>query len=128
MIKEKEDMVYRLHKALYGLKHAPRAWNKKIDSYLVEIGLPKCKSEYDVYVQAVASDITLICLYVDDLLVTCKSEYDVLVTYSFTIHHKNSLHHLYFQLVHNVLNSLSLISVCKIGSCTNRNHYFKFCI
>jgi len=63
-------MVYRLHKALYGLKQAPRAWNKKIDSYLVEIGFTKCKSEYGVYVQAVASDITLICLYVDDLLVT----------------------------------------------------------
>jgi len=37
---------------------------------LVELGFIKCKSEYGVYVQAVASDITLICLYVDDLLVT----------------------------------------------------------
>jgi len=62
-------MVYRLHKALYGLKQAPRAWNKKIDSYLVELGFTKCKSEYGVYVQTVASDITLICLYFDDLLV-----------------------------------------------------------
>jgi len=37
---------------------------------LVEIGFTKCKSEYGVYVQAAASDITLIYLYVDDLLVT----------------------------------------------------------
>jgi len=70
VIKGKEDMVYILHKALYGLKQAPRAWNKKLDSYLVELGFTKCKSEYGVYVQEVASDITLICLYVDDLLVT----------------------------------------------------------
>jgi len=70
VIQGKEDMVYILHKALYGLKQAPRAWNKKIDSYLIELGFTKCKSEYGVYVQAVASDITLICPYVDNLLVT----------------------------------------------------------
>lgn len=60
--------VYKLHKALYGLKHAPRAWNKKIDSYLVELRFIKYKYEYGVYVQAMAQDITIIFLYVDDLL------------------------------------------------------------
>lgn len=42
--------VYNFYKALYGLKQAPRAWNKKTDSYLVELGLIKCRSEYVVYV------------------------------------------------------------------------------
>lgn len=41
----------QFHKALYGLKQAPMAYNKKIDSYLVELGFIKCKSEYGVYVQ-----------------------------------------------------------------------------
>ena len=70
MIQKEASKVYKLHKALYGLKHAPRAWNKKIDSYLVELGFVKCKSKYGVYVQVVSQDITIICLYVDDLLVT----------------------------------------------------------
>jgi len=50
-IKGKHDMVYKLHKALYGLKHAPRAWNKRIDSFLVQQNFVKCKSEYGVYVK-----------------------------------------------------------------------------
>ncbi|MCH81362.1 copia-type polyprotein, partial [Trifolium medium] len=67
---EKRHMVYRLKKALYGLKQAPRAWNKRIDGFLVKQGFSKCKSEYGVYVQKSTSSIILICLYVDDLLVT----------------------------------------------------------
>jgi len=70
VIEWRQDMVYRLHKAFYGLKQAPRAWNNKIDSYLLGLGFTKCKSEYGAYVQDVTYDITLICLYVDDLLVT----------------------------------------------------------
>ncbi|GAU48263.1 hypothetical protein TSUD_405090 [Trifolium subterraneum] len=70
VIEGKEDMVYRLKKALYGLKQALRAWNKRINSFLVKQGFSKCKSEYGVYVQDSTSNILLICLYVDDLLVT----------------------------------------------------------
>jgi len=70
-IKGKESMVYRLHKALYGLKQAPRAWNKRIDSFLVQKNFVKCKSEYGVYVKkGIEGNQLLICLYVDDLIVT----------------------------------------------------------
>jgi Reverse transcriptase (RNA-dependent DNA polymerase) len=34
----KEHKVLILKKALYGLKHAPRAWNTRIDSYFKENG------------------------------------------------------------------------------------------
>jgi hypothetical protein len=46
----KENMVYKLHKALYGLQQAPRAWNKKIDQVLTQIGFEKCLVEFGVYV------------------------------------------------------------------------------
>nr|KYP32045.1 Retrovirus-related Pol polyprotein from transposon TNT 1-94 [Cajanus cajan] len=70
-IKGKEKQVYRLHKALYGLKQAPRAWNKRIDSFLLQLGFVKCTTEYGVYTKGLnMTDLLIVCLYVDDLLVT----------------------------------------------------------
>jgi len=74
----KEDMVYKLHKALYGLKQAPRAWNKKIDQVLIQIGFRKCSVEFGVYVQKLSDGGTvIICLYVDDLLITGSSTSEI---------------------------------------------------
>ena len=69
-----ERKVYRLHKALYGLKQAPRAWNKKIYGFLREKEFVKCKSEHGVYVRRNKSELLILCLYVDDLLIigSCK--------------------------------------------------------
>jgi len=53
------------------LKQAPKAWNKRIDSFLVQQEFVKCMSEYGVYVKkGIEGNQLLICLYVDDLIVT----------------------------------------------------------
>lgn len=70
-IKGKEQLVYRLHKALYGLKRAHKAWNIRIDTFLLQEGFNKCKVEFGMYVgQQGQQDMIMVCLYVDDLLVT----------------------------------------------------------
>ncbi|WJX32734.1 hypothetical protein P8452_21024 [Trifolium repens] len=80
-IEGKEKMVFRLYKALYGLKQAPRAWNKRIDQFLIQIRFKKCAAEFGVYVQSSEGELAIICLYVDDLLITalssCEAEYIV---------------------------------------------------
>jgi len=48
-IKRKEKLVYKLNKALYGLKHAPRCWNQKINSFLIKHRFKQCTVEYGVY-------------------------------------------------------------------------------
>jgi len=64
-----EDKVYFLKKALYGLKQAPRAWYSRINDHLSELGFQKSPSESTLYIKHVNSDIIIISLYVDDLLV-----------------------------------------------------------
>src|SRR3954468_16421509 len=78
MKKNKEGMVYKLHKALYGLKQAPRAWNLKIDSFFKKQGFQKCEMEYGVYVQHSGSNMILLCLYVDDILLTGSCQEDLM--------------------------------------------------
>jgi hypothetical protein len=60
-----------LNKTLYGLKQAPRAWNRRIDSFMLDLRFTRCTSEHGVYVKGSNHrDIMMICLYVDDLLIT----------------------------------------------------------
>lgn len=47
--KEREDKVYKLNKALYGLRQAPRTWNNKLNQILCELQFEKCSKEQSVY-------------------------------------------------------------------------------
>lgn len=46
-----EHKVLKLHRALYGLRQAPRAWNIKLDRTLISLGFEKAPLE-QCYVQA----------------------------------------------------------------------------
>ncbi|WVZ00998.1 hypothetical protein V8G54_027067 [Vigna mungo] len=73
--KDDQHKVYRLNKALYGLRQALRAWNKRIDEFFANKGLERCAVEHNLYVKRNDKDdgILVVCLYVDDLLVTGSS-------------------------------------------------------
>lgn len=47
--KGKETLVYKLIKALYGLRQAPRAWYAKLNRCLEELGFERCPYEHAVY-------------------------------------------------------------------------------
>ena len=69
-IKGKEHKVYKLLKALYGLKKASRAWNRLIDNFLGKQGFVKCTVEFGVYVKETQhKNLLFVCLYVDDLII-----------------------------------------------------------
>lgn len=66
--------VLRLKKALYGLKQAPRAWNTKLDHCLRSLNFSKCPFEHAVYMRKEVNDITVVGIYVDDLILTGSNE------------------------------------------------------
>ncbi|RDX74494.1 hypothetical protein CR513_45758, partial [Mucuna pruriens] len=76
-----ENKVYKLKKALFGLNQAPRASNRRIDCFLLQLDFNKCTTEYGVYVRATASDLMIVCLYVNvnvsDLLVIGSNAIDI---------------------------------------------------
>jgi hypothetical protein len=69
------NKVYKLRKALYGLRQAPRAWYSKIESYFGFEKFEKCPSEHTLFVKyGNDSDILIESLYVDDLIFTSNSQ------------------------------------------------------
>lgn len=71
--KGQEKLVYKLSKALYGLRQAPRAWYAKLNSCLEKLGFKRCPYEHSVYTRQDKEDVLIIGVYVDDLLVTGSS-------------------------------------------------------
>jgi hypothetical protein len=64
------SLVSRLKKSLYGLKHVPRAWYAKMDSFLIATSFSRCHSDPNVYTKKVGSHLIILVLYVDDLILT----------------------------------------------------------
>ena len=48
---EVKNMVYRLQRALYGLKGDPRAWYKRLHSYITKIRLTLKNYKSNVYLK-----------------------------------------------------------------------------
>jgi hypothetical protein len=69
--KGESNMVYKLKKALYGLRQAPRAWYSKIESYFCVEKFDKCSYEPTLFVKnGLKGKILIVSLYVDDLIYT----------------------------------------------------------
>ncbi|GJY79920.1 zinc finger, CCHC-type containing protein [Tanacetum coccineum] len=62
--------VYKLTKALYGLRQAPRAWNVKLDQTLKSLDFKKCNLEQAVYTKRNKTSTLIVGVYVDDLIIT----------------------------------------------------------
>lgn len=60
--------VLKLRKSLYGLKQAPRCWNLKFHEVMIKLGFKRSDSEPCLYIKSTDRTISIIVLYVDDML------------------------------------------------------------
>ena len=67
VVQGKEKFVYKLHKALYGLRQAPQAWNTCLDKSLKNLGFMKCTQEQTVYIRGEIGASIIVGVYVDNL-------------------------------------------------------------
>ncbi|KAM1128876.1 hypothetical protein ACFX13_039473 [Malus domestica] len=63
------NSVCRLHKSLYGLKQASRAWYDKLHGALPSLGFVGSKSDHSLFVKK-DPHLVFILVYIDDILVT----------------------------------------------------------
>ena len=65
-------MVMRLLKSLYGLRQSPSNWWRTLDGHLVDISFNSLKSDPCVYIYSEGSEIVILTLYVNDVLLVGK--------------------------------------------------------
>ncbi|KAJ8709817.1 hypothetical protein PYW08_000038 [Mythimna loreyi] len=72
--------VLKLKKAIYGLKQSARAWYKKAENSLLELGYKKSAYEPCLFIKLSGNITTFIALFVDDFFVfsNCTKELDYL--------------------------------------------------
>ena len=74
----------KLEKSLYGLRQAPRNWNKHLHEFIMSLGFSRCHEDYCVYTTTVDGHEVLIAVFVDDIFIACA----VVATLSFIIYTK----------------------------------------
>ena len=65
-IPHSKGMVYRLNKALYGLRHNCRAYNEKIDSFLWHKGFHRAIVDLNLYIHMAFGLTMANVVYVND--------------------------------------------------------------
>ena len=60
--------VYRLKKALYGLKKTPRSWYERFMSYLLEKDFEKMGVDRTLFIHTSKSELLVASIYVDDIV------------------------------------------------------------
>ncbi|GKB39389.1 retrovirus-related pol polyprotein from transposon TNT 1-94 [Tanacetum coccineum] len=62
--------VYKLKKALYGFKQAPRAWYDMLSSFLISQHFSKGAVDPTLFTRKARNDLLLVQIYVDDIIFT----------------------------------------------------------
>lgn len=71
--KDKPHFVCQLHKSIYGLKHAPRAWYEKLMNALLAMNFKTSTADTSLFVYSSGSNFVVVLIYVDDILITGSS-------------------------------------------------------
>ena len=66
---DRESHVFKLNKAMYGLKQTPKTWYDRIDSFRFSLGFTKSKADSNLYYNVEDGNPVMLLLYVDDLFV-----------------------------------------------------------
>jgi hypothetical protein len=95
---EHSNHVYKLHKVLYGLKHAPRAWYECPRDFLIENGFGIGKTNFTLFTKKLSKDLFICQIYIDDIIFSSANnsfcgEFSKIMTYRFEMSMMGVLSH-----------------------------------
>lgn len=62
-----KPLVCRIHKAIYGLKQAPKAWFDRLKGALKQIGFGDCKCNSGLFVYTQQQHVAYLLVYLNDI-------------------------------------------------------------
>jgi hypothetical protein len=65
---KKPNHVYKLRKALYALKQAPRVWYERLRDFLLSKGFVMGKVDITLFTKKIGKDLFVLQIYVDDII------------------------------------------------------------
>ena len=71
--KGEEHLVCKLKRSLYGLKQSSRCWYTVFKQYMESINFKQCTADPCIFVTGEGADLTIVAVYVDDLIVIAKA-------------------------------------------------------
>ena len=84
---EREHLVGRLVKCIYGLKQAPHVWNEKFNDFLILFGFTRSKHDPCVYFRRRETEILIMAIWVDDGLICSNNKTAIAEIISFLATH-----------------------------------------
>ena len=69
----KPTHVCKLHKAIYGLKQASRAWYHELRQFLVDFGFKNSHSDTSLFILHAGTNLLYLLVYIDDIIITGNS-------------------------------------------------------
>jgi len=68
-LQQNKSIKLRLKRALYGLKQSPRAWNKELNSFIVQLGFRRMSTDSCLYIKTSGAKMIIVPVYVDDFVI-----------------------------------------------------------
>ncbi|KAG7559405.1 Integrase catalytic core [Arabidopsis thaliana x Arabidopsis arenosa] len=75
--------VFKLKKAIYGLKQSPRAWYHKLSTTLLDRGFKKSEADNTLFTLPSKEGIVVILVYVDDIIISGNDKVGIQETKAF---------------------------------------------